>query len=78
MINQNKGMKLKNYLVPAALLLSVSAFGSPMTDEQYANFPVYTGDDLELKVDSKGTHFTLWSPQADAEIGRASCRERVF
>lgn len=59
-------MKLKNYLVPAALLLSVSAFGSPMTDEQYANFPVYTGDDLELKVDSKGTHFTLWSPQADA------------
>ena len=59
-------MKLKDYLVPAALLLSASAFGSPMTDEQYANFPVYTGDDLELKVDSKGTHFTLWSPQADA------------
>ncbi|MBP3537257.1 MAG: type I pullulanase [Muribaculaceae bacterium] len=57
---------MKDYLVPAALLLSASAFGSPMTDEQYANFPVYTGDDLELKVDSKGTHFTLWSPQADA------------
>lgn len=33
-------------------------------DEIYASYPRYTGDDLELKVDSAGTHFTLWSPAA--------------
>ena len=29
-------------------------------------YPTYNGDDLELKVDDKGTHFTLWSPGAEA------------
>ena len=26
----------------------------------------YDGSDLELLVDGTGTHFTLWSPKADA------------
>ena len=29
-------------------------------------YPVYSGDDLELKVDNAGTHFRLWSPGAEA------------
>ena len=28
-------------------------------------YPVYSGDDLELKVDDAGTHFRLWSPGAE-------------
>lgn len=35
-------------------------------DQQFADYPVYSGDDLELKVDSDGTHFRLWSPKAEA------------
>lgn len=33
-------------------------------DKQYASWPAYAGDDLELKVDAKGTHWALWSPKA--------------
>ncbi len=35
-------------------------------DAVYATYPVYEGDDLELKVDDEGTHFALWSPEAMA------------
>ncbi len=35
-------------------------------DSQLDAYPTYSGDDLELKVDAVGTHFTLWSPGADA------------
>lgn len=33
-------------------------------DSQFVSYPVYSGDDLELKVDASGTHFRLWSPRA--------------
>ncbi|MDE6017493.1 MAG: type I pullulanase [Muribaculaceae bacterium] len=33
-------------------------------DERFASYPTYNGDDLELSVDSTGTHFRLWSPKA--------------
>lgn len=37
--------------------------------ENYESFPSYNGDDLELLVDNSGTHFTLWSPNAqDARV----------
>lgn len=32
--------------------------------ENYESFPSYNGDDLELTVNNSGTHFTLWSPNA--------------
>lgn len=35
-------------------------------ESEYASWPVYNGSDLELSVDNSGTHFTLWSPKADA------------
>ena len=35
-------------------------------ESEYASWPVYKGTDLELTVDASGTHFTLWSPKAEA------------
>ena len=35
-------------------------------ESEYASWPTYGGQDLELKVDASGTHFTLWSPKAEA------------
>lgn len=38
-------------------------------DERYASWPAYNGQDLELTVDDSGTHFALWSPEAqDARV----------
>lgn len=34
-------------------------------DSRYATFPAYAGNDLGVKVDGHGTHFLLWSPEAD-------------
>ncbi|MDE6559870.1 MAG: type I pullulanase [Muribaculaceae bacterium] len=34
-------------------------------DRQFENYPTYNGDDLELSVDSTGTHFRMWSPKAE-------------
>ena len=35
-------------------------------ESEYASWPTYGGQDLELKVDASGTHFTLWLPKAEA------------
>ncbi|MDE6039971.1 MAG: type I pullulanase, partial [Muribaculaceae bacterium] len=35
-------------------------------EPDYASWPIYSGEDLELLVDEGGTHFTLWSPMAQA------------
>lgn len=37
-----------------------------VVDDEFSEYPVYTGDDLEVKVDSAGTHFALWSPAASS------------
>lgn len=37
-----------------------------MPEREYAEWPLYEGEDLELKVDEGGTLFALWSPEADA------------
>lgn len=58
-------MQFKTLLAPAAVVLAGTVFAQPM-DEQYNTWPTYSGDDLELLVDNSGTHFTLWSPKADA------------
>ena len=49
----------------AAELTQAATLPDPM-EAEYLTWPVYSGDDLELKVDNNGTHFTLWSPKADA------------
>ena len=35
-------------------------------DDRYLSLPTYSGDDLELTVDDSGTHWRLWSPEAEA------------
>lgn len=44
--------------------LFASATENP--DAVYATWPTYAGTDLELNVDNTGTHFSLWSPKAEA------------
>ena len=54
-------------MISAALLCGVTAHATqPNMETVYTSLPTYNGDDLELKVDNQGTHFTLWSPQAEA------------
>ncbi len=46
-----------------------SADTTTTMDNRYLSWPAYSGEDLELKVDASGTHFTLWSPEAgSAEV----------
>ena len=54
-------MKPLSLLLFATMALTVSA-----NNADYASWPTYNGSDLELTVDNKGTHFALWSPQAQA------------
>ncbi|MDE6161057.1 MAG: type I pullulanase [Muribaculaceae bacterium] len=46
--------------------LAAVAANAAADEARYAAFPTYDGDDLELRVDASGTHFTLWSPEAQA------------
>ncbi len=49
----------------AALIMGTD-INAQNNDDRYDSWPVYSGDDFELKVDTAGTHFTLWSPAASA------------
>ncbi len=64
-------MKLHVYLTMTALLMtagSVATTSQVMAqstyDSQFISYPTYNGDDLELSVNNSGTHFRLWSPEA--------------
>lgn len=50
----------------ATLFLSTPIFGQSTYDMRFSDYPTYSGEDLELKVDETGTHFRLWSPAAEA------------
>lgn len=50
-------------------LLCGSAAESVASDKRFDSFPAYNGSDLELTVNSSGTHFAVWSPEAsEAEV----------
>lgn len=54
-----------------ALCLGAGAAASAQSpaDAKYLTFPTYAGEDLELTVNSSGTHWRLWSPEAqDARV----------
>jgi pullulanase len=57
--------RTRTMLVAVALGVSAVAAAQLYPDRDFANWPSYSGDDLEMMIDNKGTHFTLWSPQAD-------------
>ena len=60
--------QFKNFALPFAVAITMmtSCQTTPVADGDYNNYPVYKGDDLEMRVDEDGTRFTLWSPTADS------------
>lgn len=66
-------LKTKNLYMAAALTLcshagTIVAQTNSTYDAQFIEWPTYNGDDLELTVDSDGTHFRLWSPKAKEAV----------
>ncbi len=51
-------------LLAAAVVAGTSVCAASAADAKYDSWPTYDGSDLELSIDSRGTHFTLWSPEA--------------
>lgn len=58
----------KPLVLATTLLLGLTAAAQTKStyDAQFISWPTYEGDDLELSVNSTGTHFRLWSPKAEA------------
>ena len=59
-------MKLLKVLTGITLTCAATAASAQNPDAKYAAYPSYNGDDLELKVDKTGTHWRMWSPEAEA------------
>lgn len=58
-------MKILPTLTTIAMCCSLQTFAiNP--DAKYLNYPTYNGSDLEMTVDNTGTHWRLWSPEAEA------------
>lgn len=59
---------MKHSLITACIgaLAATAALAATPADSRFASWPAYSADDLELRVDASGTHFTLWSPEAQA------------
>ncbi len=58
-------MKLKTIVTTVAVCCGAAA-SAQSVDAKYLAYPSYSGEDLELTVNSKGTHWRLWSPGAEA------------
>lgn len=58
----------KPLVLATTLLLGLTAAAQTNStyDAQFISWPTYECDDLELSVNSTGTHFRLWSPKAEA------------
>lgn len=55
-------------LAVSALQLGFSpaCYAADQAEAEYAAYPSYNGDDLEMKITPQGISFALWSPKADA------------
>ncbi len=53
-------------ILPGVFTGGAELYAQSKYDEQFVKYPTYSGGDLELKVDQAGTHFRLWSPEAEA------------
>ena len=68
MVNK-KYNNMKKISMIAFLAAVAGTTALAQSDAAFMEWPAYAGDDLELKVDETGTHFTLWSPGAEnAEV----------
>jgi len=57
---------LKPVLTIVVLFLMLTSFTSAQTTDPYANYPVYTGNDLGINYSSQKTLFKVWAPMASA------------
>lgn len=55
-------------MISAGAVASADMYAGSAYDAQFANYPTYSGDDLELTVNESGTHFRLWSPKAQQVV----------
>lgn len=55
-------------LTLGAVSSAIPAYPRSEFDRQFETYPLYNGDDLELKVNDSGTHFRLWSPKAQDAV----------
>ncbi len=53
-------------MMATAIIYSAGDAQATSPDEIYSTYETYDGQDLELTVDNSGTHFTIWSPKAEA------------
>lgn len=53
-------------LATAVACATPSVLAMNQDDTRFSEWESYNGNDLELTVDNTGTHFTLWSPDAQA------------
>lgn len=58
-------MKILPALTTLAMCCAMPAFAAN-PDSKYTDYPTYNGSDLELTVNNSGTHWRLWSPEAEA------------
>lgn len=57
---------MKHRIITACIGALAATAAWAAQEARFDSFPTYDGNDLELSVDSTGTHFTLWSPEAQA------------
>lgn len=58
-------MKFKTMAIATLLAMgSMAASAQSNFDAKFKNYPTYSGSDLELTVNDTGTHWRLWSPEA--------------
>lgn len=69
-IHHMKFSSLATTMISSLLLAStgVSSQARSTYDEQFVNYPTYSGEDLELSVSDSGTSFRLWSPKASDAV----------
>ncbi len=53
-------------MMATAIIYSAGDAQATSPDEIFSTYETYDGQDLELTVDNSGTHFTIWSPKAEA------------
>ena len=62
-------MNLKTMALAAVLAAgNVAALAQSEYDAKFKSYPTYAGEDLELTVNNTGTHWRLWSPEAEEAV----------
>lgn len=61
-------MAFATLIATTGTLFGCASHANTSSDAKYADFPSYSGEDLEHIVNDSGTHFRLWSPEAQDAV----------